>query len=123
MSKPTVEELVEHLQKLVQWEQVAIHLPGIDQFNIEKIHRDSSKTGSGTDAQKQILFDRWLQIHPDASWENVIMALEKAEQNALAESLRQGRKFNFGNSGEEISTKKKERHLFPFSSIVHKIFN
>ena len=105
MSKPTVEELVEHLRKLVHWEQVAIHLPGIYRSNIEKIKKDSSKTGNETDDQKQILFDRWLRIHPDASWENVIMALRKAEENALAESLR--RKFNFASLGEEISTPEK----------------
>ena len=115
MSKPTVGELVEHLRELVHWEQVAIHLPGIDSSDIEKIKKDNSQT----EDQKQVLYDKWLRVHLDASWENVILALQRARENALAASLR--RKFNFGNSGEEISTKKKERHLFPFSSRVHSV--
>ena len=85
MSKPTVEELVELLRKLVHWEQVAIHLPGIDQSDIDKIKKDNSKT----DDQKQVLYDKWLRVYPDASWEDVIRALEKEEENTRAVSLRE----------------------------------
>ena len=37
--------------------------------------------------QKQALFSKWLQINPKASWENVIEALEKVDQQTLAANI------------------------------------
>ena len=73
--------LSEQLKDLVYWEGFAIHLPGIRQPHIDIIKRE---VRDNIDGQKQALFSKWLQIYPKASWENVIEALEKVDQQTLA---------------------------------------
>ena len=41
MSKPTVKELDQCLRALVLWERFALHLPGIDQTDIDTIKENS----------------------------------------------------------------------------------
>ena len=82
--KPTVGELNEKLIDLVAWESLALKLTGIEQADVDKIKRDNP---SGTDAQKQALFDKWLRVYPDASWEEVKQALKTIHENTIAEKL------------------------------------
>ena len=88
MPKPSVEDLQEYLQDLVHWERLAIHLPGIEQKDIDIIKRDRNDTVD----QKQCLYDVWLRAYPDASWEDVVHALEKVKENGIAKNIRE--KFN-----------------------------
>ena len=86
MSKPSVEDLQEHLKNLVRWEIFAIHLPGIERKDIDIINRDRRDDTVG---QKQCLYDVWLRAYPDASWEDVIHALEKVKENEIAKNIRE----------------------------------
>ena len=84
MSELTVADLTEHLKDLVHWEIFAIHLPGIRQADIDIIRRD--RPSSIVD-QKQTLFDKWLRSYPSASWEAVVLALEKVDENKIVTKL------------------------------------
>ena len=86
----------------MHWERVAIQLPKIDQSDIDKIKNDNSKT----EDRKQVLYDKWLRVHLDASWEDVIRALEKAEENTLAENLR--KKMSSGPAREQPAPQEPE---------------
>ena len=87
MEKPTVKGLVDNLKKLVRgWKTFAIHLPEIEQADIDTIESDRR---DDTVDQKQRLYDKWLRVYPEASWEDVFVALEKAGENNIAKSLRE----------------------------------
>ena len=84
MSKPTVQELDQCLQDLIHWERFAIHLPGLEQSNVNKIMKDKR---DDTVDQKLALYETWLQVYPNASWENVLRALRKVKENTLAKDI------------------------------------
>ena len=86
MTRPTVQELAVNLKDLVRWKTFAIHLPAIEQTDIDTIE---SASRDDTVDQKLRLYDMWLRVYPEASWEDVIMALEKAKENKIAKSLRE----------------------------------
>ena len=83
VSRPSISKLKQLLCKLVHWEGFAIQLPGIEQHHIEQIERDVQDT----DDQKHALFAKWLKERPNASWDEVTVALEKEGQNDLAENV------------------------------------
>ena len=91
-SKPTVHELDLKLVDLVEWQRFATHLPNITNTDIRQIERDNRKLAQ----QKLDLFGTWLRRHPTASWGDVITALEKAKENALANVIT--KKFALVNS-------------------------
>ena len=84
MSRPTVSELDQQLKDLVNWERLAIHLQTITQRDIEIIKRDNPNNNI---YQKQVLFDKWLRSYPNASWDAVVLALEKIDKNILAQTI------------------------------------
>ena len=84
MSRPTIQELDQQLNDLVNWERLAIHLPKITQTDIEIIKRDNSNNRSG---QKLALYDKWLRSYPNASWDAVVLALEVIDENTLAKNI------------------------------------
>ena len=77
-------ELVDKLRDLVCWERFALHLPQITQTDIDIIKRDNPLN---TALQKQALFNMWLRVYPSASWEHVILALQKVDENYIAQTL------------------------------------
>ena len=83
-SRPTERELDLELVKLVDWQVFATHLPGLERENIEEIQRNNHEVR----LQKLELFGTWLRIQPDASWKDVVLALEKARENTLAEAVK-----------------------------------
>ena len=83
-SRPTERELDLELVKLVDWQVFATHLPGLERENIEQIQRNNHEVH----LQKLELFGTWLRIQPDASWKDVVLALEKARENTLAEAVK-----------------------------------
>ena len=78
-------ELDKHLQNLVDWQQFALCLPGIQQSDISIIEKDKS---GNTNAQKRGLYEKWLKKYPSASWSDVVRALEIVGENAIASSIR-----------------------------------
>ena len=83
MCKPTHEDLNIRLKELVNWETFGIQLPGIHQYNIEAIKREHHGIGE----QKQALISKWLRVYPNASWNNVVVALESVDENLIANEI------------------------------------
>ena len=83
VSGPSISKLKQLLCKLVHWEGFAIHLPGIEQNHTEQIEKDFQ----GTDDQKHALFAKWLKERPNASWDEVTVALEIERQKDLAQNV------------------------------------
>ena len=90
-SRPTERELDLELVKLVDWQVFATHLPGLERENIEEIQRNNREVH----LQKLELFGTWLRLQPDASWKDVILALENARENTLAEAMKKKFKLSF----------------------------
>ena len=83
-SRPTERELDLELAELVYWQRFATHLPDITRPDIEAIEINRPYVAD----QKLALFGTWLRKSSDARWNDVISALEKAEEKRLADTLR-----------------------------------
>ena len=82
----TVQDLDKLLEDLVQWERVALHLPGMTQPKIDLIKKDNPGT---TAMHKSALYNTWLQVYPKGTWDDIIKALEIAKEMTLAEKIKQ----------------------------------
>ena len=82
--KPEVKYLVLWLKDLVDWVPFAEQLPGIRQAHIQLIE---AQNRGKINAEKRELFIKWLAVYPGASYNDVVNALEKAEQMELAEEI------------------------------------
>ena len=83
--RPKYDQLIELLDTLVNWQTFGTFLPGIKSEHIQVIERDIR----GTDLQKAALFSKWLSVHPEASWQDVLLALEKSQEYSLASKVYQ----------------------------------
>ena len=81
--RPTVAELIEMLDSLVEWKKFGFFLPGITDSTLKIIEMDYSSV----DDQKMALFSKWLRVDPQATWHNVIEALTKAKENFLVNKI------------------------------------
>ena len=84
--KPTVLKLEDYLVNLIKWIEFAERLPGIEQRHIDQIKEENK--GKVND-EKRALYNKWFQVHPDATWNDVIKALEKAERKDIADKVKQ----------------------------------
>lgn len=82
---PSVSELDFHLKELVKWEGFALQLPNIKSADIQIILSDQK---NDVQSQRRALYEKWLRVHPSASWDDVITALGKVDENTIAENLR-----------------------------------
>ena len=84
--KPTVHQLCDKLSSVTyDWKRFAKELPGIDQKHIDIIgydHRNDS-----IQCLQRALFQKWLDVHPGATWSNVYDALVSVDKVSLARSL------------------------------------
>ena len=83
--RPQYDQLIELLDTLVNWQKFGAFLPGIKSEHIQVIECDIR----GTDQQKAALFSKWLSVHPKASWQDVVFALEKSQEYSLASRVYQ----------------------------------
>ena len=81
MEKPTVLKLVEYLVDLTDWIKFAQYLPGIEERHIDQIRKENRDK---VDDERRAVYKKWLEVYPDASWNDVIEALEKAERKDIA---------------------------------------
>ena len=58
-------------------------LPGISQEDIQEIEEDYV----GVDKRKRALCRKWFRIYSNATWQDVITALKKANYNTLADDI------------------------------------
>ena len=84
MPRPTICQLSKRLKNLIDWQQFALNLPGIKWSDVKTIQQEVRDNIAG---QKNKLFDKWLQVCPEASWEHVVEALNEAEQYTLAAEI------------------------------------
>ena len=88
-ARPSIKEIHEQLKDLVDWETFAIHLPKITPTEVKTIKKDFPLDNN---RQKQALFDRWLHVYPNASWDAIILALENVDEDTIANNIRLYRK-------------------------------
>ena len=81
MEKPTVLKLIEYLVDLTDWIKFAQHLPGIEERHIDQIKKENQDK---VEEERRAVYKKWLEVYPDASWNDVIEALEKAERKDIA---------------------------------------
>ena len=95
-SRPTESELDIELAELVNWQRFATHLPDLTRGDIEQIEQDNRDV----QRQKLELFGTWLRRCPNASWNDIVLALEKARENTLVDVL--SMKFNVAVSSDSF---------------------
>ena len=79
-SRPTERELDLELAELVNWQRFATHLPHLTRGDIEQIEQDNRNV----QGQKLELYGTWLRRCPNPSRSDIVLALEKTRENALA---------------------------------------
>ena len=84
-SRPTERELDLELVEIVHWQRFATHLPNLTRADIEEIKVNNPQN---VKQQKLDLFGTWLRKSSDATWNDVISALERAEEKKLSDTLR-----------------------------------
>ena len=82
--RPTESELDLELAELVNWQRFATHLRNLTSGDIEQIKQDNRDVQQ----QKLDLFGTWLRRCPNASWNDVVLALEKSKEIALANIIK-----------------------------------
>ena len=83
--RPTQAFLVEWLDALGNWKRFGIFLD-VSQAHIDKIARENPHS---EDDAKMALFSEWLRTSIKASWRDVIEALKKMNELALADEIEQ----------------------------------
>ena len=61
-------------------------MPRVSTNLIKKVRKDYPLTITN---QKQAIFTEWLKRYPEASWDDVIHALEVVEENSIVRTLTQ----------------------------------
>lgn len=82
-NRPTVAQLDIALNNLTLWERFAYQLPAIEPAYIEIIKTDCS----GVILQRLALYDKWLKVYPEASWNDVATALSMIDENDIAREI------------------------------------
>ncbi len=82
--RPTIPELHQALKDLKQWETFGISLKCMRFPIIEEIKLDENTT----EKRKLELYNKWLNVCPDATWDDVATALEETENVVLAKEVR-----------------------------------
>ena len=103
-SRPTESELDLELAELVNWQRFATHLPDLTRGDIKQLEQDNRDV----QRQKLELYGTWLQRCPNASWNDIVLALEKAKETTLADVIKT--KFNIEISGDAFISCAKEAH-------------
>ena len=86
-SKPKVNELSLELKDVVKnWDVFALELPGITPTHLHSAEADRPNNQT---RQKLYVYEKWLNVCPEASWSHVVDALNKADRQDLAKQLGQ----------------------------------
>ena len=78
-----VNVLYEELSAVSNWYQLGLKL-GVPDYKLDEIHRNHSST-----RWKMEMLKMWRQLYPNASWINVVRALQQMKENTLAKMIRQ----------------------------------
>lgn len=78
-----VKTLCAELKRVADWHQLGINLgvPADGLTNVESDHQSNNR-------RKAQMLDLWLQRTPNATWGDVVSALEEMGENRVAENIR-----------------------------------
>ena len=77
--------LSDELSTVVDWYQLGMKLGVLDHM-LDEIQRNHPH--EGVSRWRVEVLSLWLKLTPDASWRNVVRALQRMGENALAEKIR-----------------------------------
>ena len=104
-------ELDLELKGLVRWQRFALQLPMIERSDIEEIEQDNQ---GSTEKQRLALFGTWLRRCISASWQDVVIALEKINENVLAADI--NLKYNLvGSTSPDNTSTVPQSHACPLN--------
>ena len=103
-SRPTESELDLELAELANWQRFATHLPDLTRGDIEQIEQDKRDV----QRQKLELYGTWLRRCPNASWNDIVLALENSKETTLGDVIRT--KFNIKIPGDDFISCAKQAH-------------
>ena len=81
----TVNILDELLADLVNWQKFALQLPGVKIADTQIVDADQKNV----EGKKIAIYSKWLKLYPNATWNDVIKALEVVGENNLAKKVRE----------------------------------
>ena len=82
--QPSCRLFAKYIKPLADWKPFALCLPGITQSHVDIIDR----TKRNAHLKKMALHKNWLQVNPQASWRDVITALELCHEDEVAETVK-----------------------------------
>ena len=80
--KPELKDLVIAVKDVVKWHDLGLQL-GLPEATLELI-----ATHPDIEGHLRMMFSKWLQFDPEASWEKLATALSKLGMNAIAAKVR-----------------------------------
>ena len=81
-----LKNLSSELATVINWFLLGINL-GLPKHELSKIQQ--SYASQGIDQQRLEMLYLWLQRTPNATWEDVVRALQQMGENAMAENIRE----------------------------------
>ena len=81
-----VKNLSTELTTITNWYQLGLYL-NLQTHDLNKIQQDHAHQGN--DRQRLEMLSLWLRRTPNATWEDVVSALQQMEENRVAENIRQ----------------------------------
>ena len=81
-----VRNLSSELTTITNWYQLGLNL-NLQMHELDKIQQDHAHQGN--DRQMLVMLGLWLRRTPNATWEDVVSALQKMGENRVAENVRQ----------------------------------
>ena len=81
---PDFKSLCAELKTVTGWHQLGINL-GVPADELRRIEHDYQ----GNDRRRAEMLDLWLRCTPNATWEDVVRALQQMGENTVAEKIRQ----------------------------------
>ena len=81
-----VKNLSSELTTITNWYQLGVYL-NLQTHELDKIQQDHAHQGN--DRQRMEMLDLWLRHTPNATWDNVVSALQQMRENRVAENVRQ----------------------------------
>jgi len=80
-----IQVLSDELSTVVDWYQLGMKL-GVPDYKLDEIERNHPT--DGVSRWRDEVLSLWLRLIPNASWNNVIRALQQMGEKALAEKIR-----------------------------------
>ena len=81
-----VKNLSSELTMITNWYQLGLYL-NLQTYELDKIQQDHAHQGN--DRQRMEMLALWLQYTPNATWEDVVSALQQMGKNRVAENVHQ----------------------------------